>query len=124
MRVPRLVVVDITRPRPEWLRQKARGTTALPILEIPGGRIIKESLVILQYLEDVYGEHPVAQRDPYRRAVESMLTRMEAEFCTEGYLWLMNQNPERRDVLKASMLKQYERLNDFLLEQAPSAPFL
>ena len=44
-------VVDITRPRPEWLLQKTRGSTALPILETADGRILKESLVILQYLE-------------------------------------------------------------------------
>lgn len=117
-------VVDISRPRPEWLLRKSRGSTALPIMEIPGGRIIKESLVILEYLDQVFADHPIAQRDPYRRAVENMLTKMEAEFCAQGYLWVMNQNPERRDALREGMLKQYERLNDFLLEHAPSGPFL
>jgi glutathione S-transferase len=117
-------VIDITRPRPEWLTRKTRGTTALPILELPDGSILKESLVILQYLEDLYPERSVAQRDPYRRAVENMLTKMEGEFCSQGYLWVMNQNPERRDALRAGMLKHYERLNDFLLEHAPSSKFL
>lgn len=117
-------VVDVTRPRPEWLLQKTRGTTALPILEIPGGRIVKESLVILQYLDELYPERPVAQRDPYRRAVEGMLTRTEGEFCTQGYLWVMNQSLERRDALRAGMLERYARLNDFLLEHAASGPFL
>ncbi len=45
----RFQVVDITQPRPEWLLRKARGTTALPILETPDGHILKESLVLLQY---------------------------------------------------------------------------
>ena len=117
-------VVDITRPRPDWLLKKTRGTTALPILETAEGHIIRESLVILQYLEDLYLERAVAQRDPYRRAVENMLTRMEGEFCTQGYVYVMNQNLERGDGLKEGMLKQYERLNDFLLEHAPSGPFL
>ena len=117
-------VVDITRPRPDWLLKRARGTTALPILETAEGRVIKESLVILQYLEDMFAERPVAQRDPYRRAVENMLTRKEGEFCTQGYVYVMNQNPERRDVLREDMLKQYARLNDFLLEHSPSGPFL
>ena len=117
-------VVDVTRPRPDWLLKKTRGTTALPILETADGHIIKESLVILQYLEDLYPERPVAQRDPYRRAVENMLTRMEGEFCSQGYGYVMNQDLERRDVLREGMLRQYGRLNDFLLEHAPSAPFL
>jgi hypothetical protein len=38
------------------------------VLETTDGHIIKESLVILQYLEDIYPERPVARRDPCRRA--------------------------------------------------------
>jgi glutathione S-transferase len=117
-------VVDVTRPRPEWLLEKTRGTTALPILETSDARVIKESLVILQYLEDLYPERPVAQRDPYPRAVEGMLTRMEAEFCTQGYVWVMNQDATRRDALRVDMLKHYERLNDFLQQHALVGPYL
>jgi glutathione S-transferase len=117
-------VVDVTRPRPDWLLAKTRGSTALPIMETAEGRILKESLVILQYLEDVYPERAVAQRGPYRRAVEGMLTRMEAEFCNQGYAFVMNQSIERRDALREGMLGQYARLNDFLIEHAPSRTFL
>ncbi len=117
-------VVDITRPRPDWLLQKTRGTTALPILETADGRILKESLVIMQYLEDLYPERPVAQRDPYRRAVENMLSKLEGEFCTQGYVFVMNQDAGRRDALREGMLKQYAKLNDFLMEHSPSGTFL
>jgi glutathione S-transferase len=116
--------IDITRPRPDWLLQKTRGTTALPVLETADGHIVKESLVILQYLEDIYPERPVAQRDPWRRAVENMLTRLDGEFVSQGYGWLMNQDPTQRETLRAGMLKQYAQLNDFLLEHAPVGPFL
>ena len=44
-------VVDITRPRADWLLARTRGTTALPVLETESGAIIKESLIILRYLE-------------------------------------------------------------------------
>jgi glutathione S-transferase len=117
-------VVDVTRPRPDWLLQKSRSTTALPILELADGRILKESLVLLQYFEDVFPERPVAQHDPYRRAVENMLTRMEGDFCNQGYGWVMNQDPARRDAWLTGMLKQYEKLNDFLLQHSPAGPFL
>jgi glutathione S-transferase len=115
--------IDITRPRPSWLTGKTRGTSALPILELADGRIIKESLVILEFLDAVYAR-PVAQADPYRRAVERMLTAMEGPFATHGYGWVMNQDPERRDGLAAGMLEQYERLDTFLLDHAPAGPFL
>ena len=117
-------VVDVTRPRPEWLLAKTRGTTALPIMECADGRVIKESLVILQYLEDLYPERAVAQRDPHRRAVENMLAQMEGEFCAQGYAFVMNQSLEQRDALRAGMLGQYARLNDFLMKHASDGPFL
>lgn len=116
--------IDITRPRPDALLKKTRGSTAMPVLETADGGILKESLVILQYLEDIFPKRPVAQRDPYRRAVENMLTGLEPEFFTQGFRWLMNQDPERRDSFREDMLKQYARFNDFLLEHAPSGPFL
>lgn len=120
----RFEVVDITRPRDPELLHKTRGTTALPVLELPDGRILKESLVILQYLEDVLPERPVAQRDPYRRAVENMLVRLEGEFCNQGYAFVMNRDPARRDALREGMLRQYARLDAFLCEHAPQGVFL
>lgn len=117
-------VIDITVPRPPWLLEKTRGSTALPVLDIAGGRIMKESLVIMQYLDDHFGEPRVAQQDPYRRAVENMLTRLESDFAMAGYVWVMNQDPQRRESLRTTMLAQYGRLNDFLMEHAPDRTFL
>jgi glutathione S-transferase len=117
-------VVDITKPRLESLLRKTRGTTALPILETADARILKESLVILRYLEALFPERPVAQRDPYRHAVESMLVATEGAFVAQGYTFVMNQSLEQRDGFREGMLKQYARLNDFLAEHAPQGPFL
>jgi glutathione S-transferase len=36
----------------------------------------------------------------------------------------MNQDRERRDELRTGMLNEYERLNAFLLDHAPTGPFL
>lgn len=117
-------VVDITRPRPEWLLAKTRGTTALPILETADGHVIRESLVILQYFEDLFREPPVAQCDPYRRAVENMLTRMEGDFATQGYTFVMNQDTDRREAIRDGMISQYARLDEFLTTHAPGSVFL
>lgn len=117
-------VVDITCPRPDWLIEKTRGTTAMPILETSDGRIIKESLVIMRYLDELFPENTVAQTDPYRHAVEGMLEKLEGEFTFLGYSMVMNLDLEQRDQFKADMLKQYEQLNNFLLEHSPKGPFL
>ncbi|MBA3426322.1 MAG: glutathione S-transferase family protein [Rubrobacter sp.] len=117
-------VVDITKPRPNWLLEKTRGTTALPALETEDGQILKESMVILHYLEDLFPEPAVAQRDPYRRAVEGMMCAMEGNFVAQGYRYVMNQDVNRRDDFRRGMLEQYARLNDFLLEHNPSGTYL
>ena len=64
---------------------KSRGGTALPILETSSGQIIKESLILLRYLEDVFPGPVVAQSDSYRRAVEGLMSRMEAHVGLQGY---------------------------------------
>lgn len=120
----RFSVVDITKPRDPALLAKTRGVTALPVLERPDGRIIRESLVILQYLEDIFPEPRIQQRDPYRRAVENMLVRLEGDFATAGYVMVMNQDPARRGALQEVMLKHYARLDAFLQEHAPAGTFL
>jgi glutathione S-transferase len=120
----RFEVVDVTRPRPPELLAKTRGSTALPVLETSDGRVIRESLVIMQYLEDLVPEPPVAQRDPYRRAVENMLARLECDFTSTGYAFVMNQDRERREAMRQAMLDQFARLDAFLAEHAPRGPFL
>ena len=120
----RFNLIDITKPRPEALMQKTGGSTALPVLVLADGRVLKESLVILQYLEDIYTQTPVAQRDPYRRAVENMLVRLEGPFGNQGYGLVMNQVPARREAMMDAMRKQYALLNAFLLQHAVTGPFL
>ncbi|MGB9150910.1 MAG: glutathione S-transferase family protein [Burkholderiales bacterium] len=118
------LVVDVTRPRPESLLKKTKGSTSLPILETADGLIIKESLLILDYLDSLFPEPAVAQRDSDRRAVENMLTGMEGEFCAQGYTYVMNQDRGRRADCKAAMFGQYQRLNDFLNIHSMSGTFL
>ncbi len=117
-------VVDITRPRPEWLIERTRGTTALAVLETEEGGIVKESLVILRYLEDRFPEPAVAQRDPYRHAVEGMMNAMEGSFSAWGYRYVMNQDPDRHEYFRRGMLERYARLDDFLTRHNPSGTFL
>lgn len=120
----RFQVVDITVPRDPELLRKTRGTTALPVLEAADGRILKESLVLLQYLEETLPGPPVAQRDPWRRAIERLLVALEGPFVGAGYGFVMNQDPSRREPMRQALLAQYAKLDDFLLEHAPDRRFL
>ncbi len=117
-------VVDITRPRDPDLLRKTRGTTALPVLEMPGGRILKESLVLLGYLDETLSEVSVRRHDPYEHAIESMLIANEGPFTTAGYSLVMNQDPTARQGLLDRLLGLYRVLNDFLLHHNPEGTYL
>lgn len=117
-------VVDITRERPHWLTEKLGGRSALPVLETESGGIIRESLVILQYLQDRFSELRIAQSDPWRRAVEGMLISMEREFGNQGYRFVMNQDAARREELRQTVIEQYAALDAFFCRYSPRGPFL
>jgi glutathione S-transferase len=119
----RFSVVDITRPRDPALLELSRGSTALPIMQAPSG-VLKESLVILRFLDELFRETPVARSDPYERAVESMLIAMEGDFTGAGYRFVMNQDRDRHAACREAMIAQYRRLNDFLEWQNPGGPYL
>jgi glutathione S-transferase len=117
-------VVDITRPRPPELLAKTRGTTAMPVMETESGAILKESLVLLHYLEDRFPEPRIAQEDPERRAIENMLIALAGDFTNAGYRFVMNGDLGKRVGFVDAMNAQYAALDDFLLWHAPDRDFL
>jgi glutathione S-transferase len=117
-------VVDITRPRDPELLRKTRGTTALPVLELPNGRILKESLVILDYFDETLGDATVRRTDPYERAIERLLIAHEGQFTAAGYMFVMNQDPAARDSHRDKLLAIYARIDDFLCEHHPGGTWL
>lgn len=117
-------VVDITKPRDPQLLEKTRGTTALPVLETPDGKILKESLVILRYLDEALGDHPVRRSDPFEHAVESMLIAMEGAFTMAGYLFVMNQDRSKRPEHLEKLLGLYRDINGLLMEHNPQGTYL
>ena len=117
-------VVDITRPRDPDLLAKTRGTTALPVLELADGRILKESLVILGYLDETVPGGSIRRPDAYEHAVEQMLIAQEGPFTTAGYLFVMNQDRAARDGFRQRLLDRYAALDAFLSQHAPDGDFL
>lgn len=117
-------VVDITKPRDPALLAKTKGTTALPVLEAPDGTILKESLVILRYLDEVLEGTPLRRTNPAEHAIESMFITREGPFTMAGYLFVMNQNPQDRDTHNDKLLSIYRDMNAVLLDQNSSSPYL
>lgn len=120
----RFEVVDITTPRDPALLAKTRGSTALPVLETPDGKILKESLVLMQYLDATIPGPRIAQADPYRHAVESLLVVLEREFVSAGYSMVMNQDRAKAPALRERVLASYREIDAFLRAHNPDGTFL
>lgn len=116
-------VVDITRPRDPRLLELARGSTTLPILETGRG-VLRESLVILRYLDERFPDPPIAATDPFRRAVENMLIAREGAFAAAGYRLVMNRRPDAAAGLRDAVLAEHAALDAFLAWQNPDGVFL
>lgn len=110
----RSAVVDITKPRAPHILALTGGSTALPVLELEDGRSLKESLVLMGYLEDRFPDPPVRRADPYERAIESLMTTMDGPFVGAGYRLVMNQDREARARLVDAYLEQHALLDAFL----------
>jgi glutathione S-transferase len=116
-------VVDITRPRDPRLLELAGGSTALPIIEL-GDRVLKESLVLLRYLEERFPSPPVARADPFERAVERMLIAREGPLTAAGYTMVMNRDRARTAGLRDRLLAEFAAIDAFLRRHNPEGVWL
>lgn len=117
-------VVDITEPRDPALLAKTPGTTNLPFLETEDGGVLRESLVLMQFVEDRFPAPPVAARTPFERGVENMMASLCSDFVNAGYGYVMNQDVAKRETLRDALLEQYALLGTLLERYAKGDPFL
>ena len=118
------VEIDISKPRPDWLLAKSGGTTALPLLDVENGESLKESMVILRYLEQRYPEPAVAHPDPFRHAVEGMLAELSGPFSGAGYRMILNREIDKRDEMRAAVDTEFGKVDAFLRRYATGTDFL
>ncbi|MFO1251712.1 MAG: glutathione S-transferase family protein [Inhella sp.] len=116
--------VDITRPRSPELLALSGGRSALPLMLLEDGTVLRESLVILRYLEMALPEPPVARQDARAHALENLMVCEEGRLGDAGYRYVMNQDPARREELRLALLAVYARLDEALRQHNPDGLWL
>lgn len=76
--------------KPEY--QARNPMEQVPTLELDDGRLLSQSLAILEYLEETVPTPPLLPRDPYQRA----RARQLAELVNAGIQPLQNTGPQQR----------------------------
>jgi len=118
-----LTEIDITKPRPDWF------LALNPVGQVPvirhAGRVLNESSVINEYLEEVFPEPRVFPADPYRRAQSRILIdHLNAVFVPAMYALLMNQDSGRHGALVEKSLASWRWLDAFLTRHNPDGIWL
>lgn len=69
-------VININlKNKPEWFLQK-NPSGLVPVLEDSRGRLICESLITCEYLDEAYPEKKLFPDDPYERACQRMILEL------------------------------------------------
>ncbi|WP_373987328.1 glutathione S-transferase family protein [Duganella sp. BuS-21] len=108
-----MVDIDLSSPRPEWLLKKTRGGTALPAIDVPQGTI-KDSMVIMRYLDSAFPARPVAHPTPYLHALEEMLAGLAPALSTAAYKMIQNRDPQLCAPLRCQVDIQFGAIDAFL----------
>lgn len=117
------VELDLSKPRPDWLLEKTGGSTSLPVLDC-GTQVLRESAVVLRYVDSQFPEHQVRHPDPLQHAIESMLGLMDSKYARAGYALLRNRDPDKREACRQAIDAEYEQLDGFLCRYGGAGPFL
>lgn len=118
-----LTEIDITRPRPAWFLELN------PLGQVPvirhQGRVLNESSIINEYLEEIFPAPRVFPADPYRRAQSRILIdRVNQSFVPAMYGLLLNQDPARHAELMEKALASWRWLDEFLMRHNPDGTWL
>ncbi|KAM3966348.1 glutathione S-transferase omega 2 [Aphomia sociella] len=101
--------------KPEWFLSKS-AFGKVPALEIEAGVTIYESLVTVEYLDDVYPQNPLISKDPVKKAFDKILIEASGPIHSTFYKALRTPDNVTEDDL-ASYHKALGFIQDHLKER-------
>lgn len=118
-----LTEIDITRPRPDgFLKLNPLGQ--VPVIA-HDGRVLNESSVINEYLDEVFPVPRIMPVDAYQRAQSRILIdRLNHGFVPAMYKLLMNQDADRHSALQENARAEWQWLDRFLARHNPDGVWL
>lgn len=115
-----LVEIDLTRPRPDWFLA-LNPSGKVPVLQHEG-RVLNESSLINEYLDEAFPAFPVFPRTPFERfAARTLVEFCNSRFAPNMYRALMEQDAARRAKAQANAAADWVEL-DRLLERFNAGP--
>lgn len=117
------VEIDISKPRsPAFLEINPTGK--VPTL-VHNGKVLNESSIINEYLDEVFPEIPLLPTDPYQKAISRLLIDYcNTRFSPNHYRLLMEQNSARREKIEQAVHQDWLWLDAFLRRTNPDGQYV
>ncbi|XP_026462572.1 pyrimidodiazepine synthase-like [Ctenocephalides felis] len=83
------VYINLTN-KPTWLKEVSP-LGKVPALELPNGKVLYESLIIADYLDEEYSKRPLQDKDPLKKALDRIVVERFNETIGAMFRIFLNQ---------------------------------
>ncbi|CAI9605493.1 unnamed protein product [Staurois parvus] len=110
-------VVNINlKNKPDWYLEK-NPLGLVPTIETSDGKIIYESPIVCEYLDEVFPGTKLIPSDPYAKAEQKMLMEAFSTVCTMRICVIWVKNNEDTTELKSQFLEKLKKLEEALAKK-------
>ncbi|KAL1789748.1 glutathione S-transferase omega-1 [Sigmodon hispidus] len=95
--------------KPEWFLKK-NPSRLVPVLEDSKGRLITESVIICEYLDEEYPKKKLFPDDPYKKAYQKMILESFSKVPPLGSSFIRAKNDEDHPDLEEKLRKELQKL--------------
>lgn len=104
-------VIDLQQ-KPDYFLKDAP-TSKVPLIYVDD-KILFESIVICEYLDEIFPENPLHPKDPYSKAIHRAWMEFSSGILSSTFGMIWSQNQEQFDLKKAEVISKLELLNKHL----------
>jgi len=104
-------VIDLQH-KPDWFLKDAP-TSKVPLIYVDD-KILFESIVICEYLEELFPQNPLHPQDPHAKAIHRAWMEFSSGILAATFGMIWSQNQEQFDLKKAELISKLEILNKAL----------
>ncbi|ODN04195.1 Pyrimidodiazepine synthase [Orchesella cincta] len=100
------------KDKPEWMFER-NPEGKVPILETNDGKVLYESLIISDYLDEIYAQRPLQSKDPYKKALDRILVERFSGVISIFYKILFSIRDGQLDATKEHIENFVKALKPF-----------
>jgi len=118
-KIPYEVVNVNLKTKPDWYLE-VNPLGQVPCLQHDDGRALPESLIVCDYIDEIYPEHRLTPADPYTHASHRVFVEIFGKVITTYYKFLLNEKEDSANYLAALDTIEKKLETDFVGGDKPA----